>query len=319
MEGHRLRFEGQVAAITGAGRGLGRAHALFLAARGARIVVNDLGSSVDGSGEDSAPGQSVVAEIREQGGEAILSTADVSDVAGAGSIIDQAVSEFGRIDILVNNAGSIIFDNVTDLSFDALMRQLSIHAGGTFNVAKAAWPHMTEQGYGRIVNTTSGSLFGAAFTIAYATCKGAIVSMTRSLADAGHEHGIMVNAVAPAAETRMVHATASRGVGVAGWLKDTPDSIRSPAMVSPLVALLSHRDCPVTGEVLFSGYGYHAKLLLGRTNGMWTAEPTPEQLLEQWDSISAHDRYSTPSSSRENTTSVEDFLRAHRPREAPAE
>ena len=157
---NELNFEGRVAVVTGAGRGIGRAHALLLAERGATLVVNDLGGSIEGEGTDAGPASAVASEILAAGGVAIADNSDVATPAGAQALVDSAVERFGRLDILVNNAGIVRWAGFPKLDEDNLAKHLAVHVGGSFNTTRAAWPHMVDQGYGRIVMTTSAGLFG---------------------------------------------------------------------------------------------------------------------------------------------------------------
>ena len=182
-----LRFDGRVAVVTGAGRGLGRAYAQLLAERGASVVVNDLGGEIDGTGADAGPATTVVAEIEAAGGKATADASDVSTEEGAAALVRRAVEHFGRIDALVANAGIMRWGAFPDIDREDLERHLLVHLGGSFFTARAAWPHLVDQGYGRIVLTTSSGLFGLADNTAYATAKGGVVGLTRSLATAGGE------------------------------------------------------------------------------------------------------------------------------------
>jgi NAD(P)-dependent dehydrogenase (short-subunit alcohol dehydrogenase family) len=173
-------FEGRVAIVTGAGRGIGRAYARLLADRGASVVVNDLGGSMEGDGADSGPASSVAGEIVGGGGVAIAEASDVATLAGAQALIDAAVERFGRLDILVNNAGIMRWARFPDVDPDALAAHLAVHAVGSFNTARAAWPHMVEQVHGRIVMTTSTGMLGLPGNAAYAAAKGAVVGLTAS-------------------------------------------------------------------------------------------------------------------------------------------
>jgi len=192
-------FAGRVAVVTGAGRGIGRAYAHLLGARGAQVVVNDLGGSMAGDGVDTGPAAAVVDEITAAGGTAAADTNDVSTVAGGAALIEGAVERFGRVDALVNNAGIIRWAGMPEADADNLERHLAVHVGGSFHTTRAAWLHMVERGYGRIVMTTSAGVFGLPNNLGYAAAKGAVIGLTRSLAVAGARHGIGVNAIAPAA------------------------------------------------------------------------------------------------------------------------
>jgi len=196
-------FDGRVAVVTGAGRGLGRSYARLLAERGASVVVNDLGGSIEGDGADAGPAQSVVEEIVAAGGRAVADTHDVSTQAGGEAIIDAAIEHFGRIDIVVNNAGIIRWAGLPEVDLANLEAHLAVHLVGSFNTTRAAWPHFVEQGYGRVVLTTSSGLFGFDNNLSYAAAKAGVVGLARSAKLAGEPHGIKVNLIAPAAQTRM--------------------------------------------------------------------------------------------------------------------
>ena len=234
----RYGFVGRVAVVTGAGRGIGRAHAKLLAERGANVVVNDLGGSMQGVGADAGPASSVAEEIVAAGGAAVADTSDVASAAGAQALVDTAVERLGRLDILVNNAGIIRWAGMPEVDEDNLASHLAVHVGGSFNTARAAWPRMVEQGYGRIVMTTSSGMFGLPNNLSYATAKAAVVGLTRSLTTAGAAHGIKVNLIAPAAMTRMAGAPADDSSGATQM---------SPDLVAPMVAFLAHEACPVSG------------------------------------------------------------------------
>lgn len=253
--------------MTGAGRGLGRAYALDLAARGAQVVVND---------RDPHPATEVVKEILDAGGEAIADANDVSQADTAQALVDVALAQFGRVDVLVNNAGIIQWAGLPDVDWANIAAHLDVHVGGTFNTIKAAWPHMAEAGYGRIVNTTSSGVFGLAANVGYATAKGAIIGLTHSTALSGAKVGIKVNAIAPAAATRMGG--------------DENDPAMAPALVAPMVALLAHEDCPVNGEIFTAGAGRFARLFLASTEGALTDDPSAA-----WDAINDEASYYVPS------------------------
>jgi NAD(P)-dependent dehydrogenase (short-subunit alcohol dehydrogenase family) len=284
-----LRFDGRVAVVTGAGRGLGRAYARLLAERGASVVVNDLGSSMGGSGADAAPAEAVAAEIHDAGGQAIADGHDVSMPDGGQALVDAAIERFGRVDVVVNNAGIIRWAGFPKADAENLERHLAVHVGGSFHVTRAAWPHLVEQGYGRVVMTTSAGVFGLPLNLSYATAKGAVIGMARSLARAGAEHGIRVNCIAPAATTRMA--------GPGG--DDTgPDDPMAPELVAPMVAYLCHEDCPVTGEIYAAGAGRFARMFLATTPGVVVGDgdgpPSVEDVAANWTAIGDEAGYAVP-------------------------
>jgi NAD(P)-dependent dehydrogenase (short-subunit alcohol dehydrogenase family) len=285
---NRLSFEGRVAVVTGAGRGIGRAHARLLAERGASVVVNDVGGSIEGVGADDAPAATVVREITAAGGHAIADHHDVSTVAGADALVADAVERFGRIDILVNNAGIVRWARVPEADAELLGRHVAVHVMGSFNTTRAAWPHMVEQGYGRIVMTTSTGMLGLTGNLAYATAKCGVVGLMRTLAVEGAEHGIRANAIAPAAVTRM-----------AGQSSDDPGEPAprmAPELVAPMVAYLAHEDCPVSGEIYVAGFGRFARLFIASTEGYvhGDAAPTVEDVAEHWATINDETGYFVP-------------------------
>jgi NAD(P)-dependent dehydrogenase (short-subunit alcohol dehydrogenase family) len=287
LTAEELRFDDRVAIVTGAGRGLGRAHAMALAARGARVIVNDLGSSLDGDGTDAGLAAAVAREIEAAGGQAFPNSASVTSKAGAESIVADALDHFGRLDIVVNNAGNLDPGTLPELPVEAVERHVHIHALGAFNVTKAAWPTLTERGYGRVVLTASVGMYGGAFLISYSTAKGAAVSLGRSLADAGGAYGIKVNLLAPAAETRMVTDPEFRAKCALPPLDESVpvDPTRTPERVTPMLLVLAHESCPVNGEVMWVGLGRFARIFIGETRGIVDPTLTAEGILERWDEI----------------------------------
>jgi NAD(P)-dependent dehydrogenase (short-subunit alcohol dehydrogenase family) len=290
---NELRFDGRVAVITGAGRGIGRAHARLLADRGASVVVNDLGGSIDGIGRDEAPASTVVAEIVAAGGTAIADTSDVATPAGGQALIDAAVGQFGHVDIVVNNAGIIRWAGLPEADLDNLERHFAVHVAGSFNTTRAAWPHLVEQGYGRIVMTTSAGLFGLPANLSYATAKGAVIGLTRSLTTAGARHGIRINCIAPAAMTRMAGPRDDGTDSSAGAAASDP---MAPDLVAPMVAFLAHEDCPASGEIFAAGAGRFARIFIASTVGYVhpDAEPTIEDVARNWATINDESGYWLP-------------------------
>jgi NAD(P)-dependent dehydrogenase (short-subunit alcohol dehydrogenase family) len=289
-----LRFDGRVAIVTGAGRGIGRAHALLLAERGASVVVNDLGAAVDGDGDDAGPAAAVAAEIVAAGGSAVADTSDVSTTAGGEALVATALDAFGGVHILVNNAGIIRWAGLPAADLDNIERHLAVHVAGSFNTTRAAWPHFAAQGCGRIVMTTSAGVFGLPANLGYATAKGGVIGMTRSLAVAGARRGIKVNLIAPAAMTRMAGPDAEDAVEGG----DPASAAMAPALAAPMVAYLAHEDCPVSGEIYAAGAGRFSRIFLASTPGYVQAvgTPTVEDVAEHWAAINDEAGYTVPAS-----------------------
>jgi NAD(P)-dependent dehydrogenase (short-subunit alcohol dehydrogenase family) len=284
-----LGFDGKVAIITGAGGGLGRSHALELARRGALVVVNDLGGSVDGVGGSEAAAQKVVDEIKAGGGEAVPSYDSVATPEGGEAIVQTAIDAFGRVDIVINNAGILrdkAFHNMTPDFVDPV---LDVHLRGAFNVTRPAWAHMREQGYGRVVNTSSGAgLFGNFGQANYGAAKMGLVGLTRVLAVEGAKHDIKVNAIAPVARTRMTEDL----LGPAAEKLD-------PELITPVVTYLVHQDCPTSGEVYSLGGGRVARVFIGVTPGIVDADLTPESVRDRFDAIRDEAGYVVPANLNE--------------------
>jgi NAD(P)-dependent dehydrogenase (short-subunit alcohol dehydrogenase family) len=261
--------------------------------------VNDLGGSMEGEGADAAPAEEVATDITSRGGTAVANTSDVSTSGGARAVVDAALDNFGRIDILINNAGIIRWASFPEADEDNLARHLAVHTVGSFHTARAAWPRMTENGYGRIVLTTSSGIFGLPNNTSYATAKAAIIGLGRSLAVEGASHGIKVNLVAPAALTRM-----------AGGDRDGDSRVMAPELVAPLVAYLAHQECPVSGEIYAAGAGRFARIFIATTAGYVHAGPeaTMEDLAEHWAAINDDAGYSVPADLRGWSTGFLDHL-----------
>ncbi len=287
------RFEGRVAIVTGAGRGIGRAHAMLLAQRGASVVVNDLGGSMDGVGANAAVAGGVAEEIVAAGGVAVADDSDVATAEGAHRLVEAAVERYGRLDILVNNAGIIRWASLPDADQENLSSHLAVHVTGSFNTARAAWPHLVGQGYGRIVMTTSSGLFGLPNNLSYATAKGGVIGLTRSLSVAGAAHGIRANCIAPAAFTRMAGQPAADTDPTGGG---AGPAHMSPDLVAPMAAFLAHEDCPVTGEIYAAGFGRFARIFIASTEGYVHPTPTPtvEDVAQHWAAINDETGYYVP-------------------------
>lgn len=279
-----LRFDGRVAVVTGAGRGIGRAHAMLLASRGGSVVVADIGARTDGSGTSSDPADEVVAEIESAGGAAVSCVASVAEEAGAQAIVDTAISAFGRLDIVVNNAGIADQAPFDELTVEQFRLMMDVHYFGTLFVTRSAWPHLTSAGSGRIVNTVSESMLGGLpRQTSYAAAKGAILGLTKSLSTEAAPLGIKVNAIAPRAFTRMA-ADNSFANASEEQLAEAA-RILAPELNSPAVGFLAHESCPLNGEILRPGMGSIARLALVHTKGLASDGITIEDIAENLDAI----------------------------------
>jgi NAD(P)-dependent dehydrogenase (short-subunit alcohol dehydrogenase family) len=260
-----LRFDGRVAIVTGAGGGLGRSHALALAARGAMVLVNDVGGAVDGSGSSSAA-QHVVDEITALGGEAAANHDSVATAEGGQAIVQAALTAFGRVDIVVNNAGILRDKAFHKMDAAMINAVIDVHLKGAMFVSQPAFRLMREQGYGRIVNTSSASgLFGNFGQANYGAAKAGLAGLTRVLSIEGAGHNIRVNAIAPIAATRMTDEL----------LGDLTARV-SPETVSPMVVFLASAECSVNGHVYSVAGGRVARIFVGETQGVVLRDNTPE-------------------------------------------
>lgn len=270
-----LRFDGRVAVVTGSGGGLGRAYALLLASRGAKVVVNDPGVSRHGEGGDAGPAQSVVDEIRAAGGEAAVSTDSVATPEGGQAIIDTAVKAFGKVDILINNAGINLPAPVREISWEKFSATLEVHLHGAFHVTRAALPLMCDAGYGRIVMTSSiAGLYSDKTNGAYSMAKAGLIGFSNVIAVENAEFGVNCNAIVPAAVTRL-----SEGIDTSQF------PTMAPEQVAPSVAWLVHESCDRTGEIFISLAGRIAKAYVTETRGVYQPEWTIEQVAERIDEI----------------------------------
>jgi NAD(P)-dependent dehydrogenase (short-subunit alcohol dehydrogenase family) len=285
----RLLFDGRVAVVTGAGRGLGRAYARSLAERGAAVVVNDLGATLDGSSSVESPAKSVVDEIVAAGGRAVADGNDVSTSEGAAAMVARALSEFGGLDIVINNAGIVNKSDFPATTLKDFQRHVGVHQQGVFNLCKAAWPQMANQRYGRIVVVVSSAIYGIAGVIPYSSAKGGALGLAKGLAQAGEGLGIKVNMIAPIALTRMSSTTAL-----------TADELRArelalaPEKVAAVVTLLAHEKCPCNSEILVAAGDRVARMFIAETPGSIASDPTPENILQRWPTIVAEHGYTVP-------------------------
>jgi NAD(P)-dependent dehydrogenase (short-subunit alcohol dehydrogenase family) len=261
-----IRFDGRVAIVTGAGSGLGRSHALMLAARGAKVVVNDLGGAVDGTGQSKAAADRVVAEIAAAGGEALANYESVTDPAGAARMVAAATDRFGRLDILVNNAGTLRDKTFAKMDLADFRAVIDVHLMGSANCTAAAWPHMRERNYGRVVMTSSGAgLYGNFGQSNYGAAKMALVGLMNVLKLEGARNGILVNTVAPIAATRMTAELMPKHA--LPYLK--------PELVSAAVAYLCSETCQASGDVISAGAGYFARAQMMEGEGVFFDPDAP--------------------------------------------
>jgi NAD(P)-dependent dehydrogenase (short-subunit alcohol dehydrogenase family) len=301
-----MRFDEQVAVITGAGGGLGKQHALLLASRGARVVVNDTGGSVTGTGSNIDTANAVAEEICGQGGLAVADTNSVTSPEGGQAIIDTALRTWGRVDIVINNAGIVSDAPFEDMTADRLEPLLDVHLKGAFYVTRPAWKAMREQRYGRILNTCSAAgILGAERMSNYGAAKTGLIGFTRVLAAEGAGRNIKVNAIAPIAYTRML-AHSIDGAGQQALENDasaqailadlTAQYLKKldPALVAPVAAFLTHRDCPVSGEIYTVGAGHVARFFVGRTKGFYSPELSVEAVRDHFHEIRDDADYSVP-------------------------
>jgi NAD(P)-dependent dehydrogenase (short-subunit alcohol dehydrogenase family) len=299
-----LSFDGKVAIVTGAGGGLGRQHAMLLASRGARVVVNDIGSTLTGEGSDAGRAQSVVSEIRDLGGEAIGETSSVGTADGGQALVQSALDTYGRVDILVNNAGIMHDAPFEGMTPDLVDPLIDVHLRGAFHVSRPAWIAMQRQGYGRIVNTTSAAgLLSGSHKSNYAAAKSGIIGFTKSLSFEGAPHDIKVNAIAPMAMTRMTAQAVADANDVDEFAPGALDQLKTfvdmldPGLVSPVVAFLAHEQCPVSGEVFTVGGGQVSRFFIGRTVGHFNPRLSVEDVRDNFDKIRDLEKFTVPKGS----------------------
>jgi NAD(P)-dependent dehydrogenase (short-subunit alcohol dehydrogenase family) len=273
-----IRFDEQVVLVTGAGGGLGRAHALALAQRGARVLVNDLGGSVNGQGSSASAAGQVVEEIVAAGGLAMASQDNIATPDGAQAMVQSALQAWGRVDALINNAGILRDKSLIKMDpadFEAVLR---VHLTGSALCSRAVWPIFQERGYGRIVMTTSAAgLYGNFGQANYAAAKMGVLGLMNTLKDEGARHGIVVNAVAPVALTRM-----TEGLALAEWMQQA-----SPDKVSAAVLYLASSACQSSGQIVAAGGGYFSgvRVMEGLGVRAGPSQSSPEFVAENWSQI----------------------------------
>jgi len=310
---NELRFDGQVAVVTGAGGGLGKQCALLLAARGARIVVNDTGGSVAGDGSNIEAAHAAAEEIRRQGGQAVADTHSVTSPEGGQAIVDTALRAWGRVDIVINNAGIVGDAPFEEMTADRLNPLIDVHLKGAFYVTRPAWTVMREQRYGRILNTCSAAgILGAERMSNYGAAKTGLIGFTRVLAAEGAGHNIKVNAIAPIAYTRMLaHSVDGAGQQDDEEARAVLDDLvgqylqkLDPALVAPVAAFLTHRECPVSGEIYTVGAGHVARFFIGRTKGFYRPGLSVEDVRDNLHEIRDEAGYTVPGGPADEMTEL---------------
>jgi NAD(P)-dependent dehydrogenase (short-subunit alcohol dehydrogenase family) len=272
-----LGFEGRVAVITGAGRGLGRSHALLLASRGARIVVNDPGGSVRGEGADAGPAEQVVREIRAAGGDAVACLESVATAEGGRAIVATALERYGRLDIVIHNAGNVRYGSLQEISHEDFRAVIDVHFVGAFNVVRAAFPILCAAKYGRIVLTSSiGGIYGNHRCVNYAMAKAGLIGLNNVAALEGEAQGVKCNIIVPAAVTRM-----------ADGLDTSQYPPMEPELVSPAVGWLAHESCSISGEMLIAVAGRIARAYVAESRGVYRPAWTIRDVGESIDAIRA--------------------------------
>lgn len=292
-----LRYDDRVAIVTGGGRGMGRAQALLLASRGARVVVNDNGSVPDGQGTSVSPAASVVQEIRDAGGQAVASESSVATPEGAAEIVQTAIDSYGRVDILINNAGIADWTPFAEMDYDHFRRVAQVHYDGPWLVTRAAWPHMIRQGYGRLIFITSqAGLAGMANLTHYGSAKWAAAGLARMLSFEAGSADIKSNALGVLGYTRLLEGFFNpdaaerpdlhvRSQGEEWWSRNV-----RPDQVAPVAAWLAHEGCTLNGDILDTAAGHTYRYVLSTTEGYTDIDLTPEDVRDNIDAITNSDR-----------------------------
>ncbi len=276
-----LRFDGRVAVITGAGGGLGRAYALLLAERGAKVVVNDLGGTFDGEGADSTPAQKVVDQIKSGGGDAVANYESVSEWDSAQKIIQAAIDQYGQVDILINNAGILRDKSLLKMEIADYLKVIEVHLNGTYYCTKAAFAHMREQGYGRIVSTASAAgVYGNFGQTNYGAAKMGIVGLMNCVCQEGARYGVLANTVVPTAGTRLTATVMP---------PDVVDKVK-PEYVAPMVVYMCSEQFQESGKIYTAGGGYYSRAAVIEGPGIFLdtgAGITPDMIAGQIEKISS--------------------------------
>ena len=269
------RFDGRVAVITGAGRGLGREYALLLAAKGAKVVVNDPGGAMSGDGGDAGPAEQVVAEIKAAGGEAVACLESVATPEGGRAIVQAAMDAFGRLDVLIHNAGNVRYGSLEEITDEDFKAVVDVHLMGAFHVVRPAFPIMTKAGYGRVVLTGSiGGLYGTNNVVNYGVSKAGMIGLNNVVAIEGAPRGVKSNIILPGAVTRM-----AEGLDISQYPPMGPD------LVAPVVGWLAHESCSISGEMLVSMAGRVARALIAETPGVYRPSWTIDDVADEIDAI----------------------------------
>jgi NAD(P)-dependent dehydrogenase (short-subunit alcohol dehydrogenase family) len=296
-----IDFDGRVAIVTGAGGGLGRTYALDLAARGAAVVVNDLGGSVDGKGGDDSAAQKVVDEITAQGGQAVPNYDSVSTPEGGENVVKTAVDAFGRVDVVINNAGILRDKSFLKLEWSDLDAVLDVHLKGAFYVSQPAFRVMKENGYGRFVFTASNATFGNFGQTNYSAAKMGLVGLSNTIAVEGARAGILSNVIMPVAKTRMTEEL----------LGDFADYL-APEFVTPMVAYLSSEACTTTHGAYSAAGGRYARVFWALGQGWFAgqdAQPTAEDIAAHLDQIEKQDGYIVPGSTTDEILALAELFK----------
>ena len=268
-------FNGRVAVITGAGRGLGREYARLLGSKGAKVVVNDPGVSIKGEGGDAGPAEEVVREIKSLGGDAVACTESVATPKGGKAIIAAALDHYGRIDILIHNAGNVRYGSLEELTHEDFEAVVRVHLHGAFHVVRPAFPVMCKAGYGRVVLTSSiGGLYGTNNVVNYGVSKAGMIGLNNIVAIEGAAKGVKCNIIAPGAVTRL-----------ADGLDTSQYPPMGPELVAPVVGWLAHESCSITGEMLISMGGRVARALIAETQGVYQPSWSIDEVGERIDAI----------------------------------